>query len=66
MIIYAISSYDSANKKVPEDFPWTIGLVSDKKGKLILNPGYRSNNEKFDYFISQMLSAINPTFQKFS
>ena len=32
---------DSANKKVPEDFPGTIGLVSDGNDKIILNPGYR-------------------------
>ena len=66
MINYAIFPDDSANQKVPEDFPGTIGLVSDEKGKIILNPDYRSDNEEFDYFISQMLSAINPTFNKFS
>ena len=43
----------------------TIGLVSDKKGKIILDPEYRSNNEEFDYFRSQMLSVINPAFNKF-
>ena len=65
MIIYANSTYDSANKKVPKDFPGTIGLTSDDKGKIILNPGYRSNNYEFDYLISQMLSTINPTYKKF-
>ena len=38
MIHYAILTDNSANKKVPEDFPGTIGLVNDKKGKIILNP----------------------------
>ena len=63
MIIYAISTDDK--QKVPEDFPGIIGLVSNKEGKIILNPEYRSNNEEFDYFISRMLSAINPTYNKF-
>ena len=49
----------------PEDFPGTIGLFSDNKGKIILNPGYRSNNDKFDYFINQMQSAMNLTYNKF-
>lgn len=65
MIHYAILTDDSASKMVPEDFPGTIGLVSDKKGKIILNPDYRNGNEEFDYFITQMLSAIHPTFNKF-
>ena len=65
MINYVIQTDDSANKKVAEDFPGTIGLASDNKGKIILNHEYRSNNEEFEYFISQMLSAINLTFNKF-
>ena len=65
MIHLAILTDDSANQKVPEDVPGTIGLVSDKKTKIILNPDYRSYNEEFDYFISRMLSAINPMFNKF-
>ena len=64
MIMYATLTDDSANKKVPEDFPGTIGLVSDVKGEIILNPENRSNNEEFDYFISRILSAINPAFNK--
>ena len=35
MIYYVILTDDSANQKVPEDFPGTIGLVSDKIGKII-------------------------------
>ena len=65
MIVYTISTDDNANKKVPEAFSGTMGLVSDNKGKIILYPEYRSNNEESDYFISQMLSTINPTFNKF-
>ena len=65
MIHYAILTDDSASQKMPEEFPGTIGLVSDKKGKIILNLYYRSNNEEFDYFITQMLSAMNPTYNKF-
>ena len=64
MNIYAISTDDSANKNIPKDFPATIGLVSEEKGKIVLNQEYRSNNEEFDYFISQMLSAINPNIQQ--
>ena len=65
MIMYATLTDDSANKKVPEDFPGTIGLVSDVKGEIILNPENRSNNEEFDYFKSRKLFAIDPTFNKF-
>ena len=65
MIIYAISTNDSANIKLPEGFPGTIGSVRDKRGKIILNPESRSTNDEFDYFISQILSAISPTFNKF-
>ena len=39
MIIYAISTDDSANINVPGDFPGTIGLVSDKIGKISWNTG---------------------------
>ena len=38
--------------KVPDNFLVTIGLVSDNEGEIILNPGYRGNNAKFDYYIS--------------
>ena len=58
MIHYTVLTDDSANQKVLEDFPRKIGLVSDKKGEIILNPDYRSDNEEFDYFITRILSAI--------
>ena len=63
---YAISTEDNASNKVPENFPCTIGLVSDNDSTIVLNPAYRTDNDEFKYYISWIVAAINLTCTKFS
>lgn len=60
------STEDNADGKVPDTFPGTIALVHDKKGDIVLNERYRTDNEDFEYYIHRVLPAINPTNSKFN
>ena len=61
LIIYANSTEDSANNKAPDNFPGTIGFVSDNKGKIIINSEYRSNNDKFPSLVECCQQLIQRT-----
>ena len=66
MVRVDISTEDNANDNVPDTFPGTIGLVTDDKGAIVINPEYRSDNTEFHYYINRIMAAINPTYRKFS
>ena len=64
---YANLIDDIANNKVEDTFPITIGLVNDNNGTIVvLIPKYRTDTDEFNYYISQILAAIEPTCTKFS
>ena len=62
---------DHEKAAVPISFPGSIELVPDPNGReeAIINPKYRqygnANNEEFYYFLSRILSAINPACSNF-
>ena len=66
MVRVDISTEDNANDNVPDTFLGTIGLVTDDKGAIVINPEYRSDNTEFHYYINRIMAAINPTCSKFS
>ena len=62
---------DKGKNKVPSSFPGTIGLLMEPNQQgVILSEEYRRYgevvNDDFDYFISRILPAVNPSKSKFN
>ena len=63
---------DCAKKHVPASFPGSIGLVKDPEdsNRVVINPLYRqygdTTNKEFNYFLSRIVQAINPTKTMYS
>jgi len=56
---------------IRRDFPGSVGLVDPGDGSgMIINPNYRhygtdADNEEFQYFVTRILSSINPAITNF-
>ena len=62
---------DKGKNKVPSSFPGSIGLLMEPNQQgVILSEEYRRYgevvNDDFDYFISRILPAVNPSKSKFN
>ena len=70
MICY-LNTADYDKNRVPASFPGTVGVVEDPdySGWGSINPDYRkykdAENEEFYYFVTRILSAVNPTKSNF-